>query len=113
MPRYRHKVQIQRDEPIQDSTGQPVVNWVLFSEPWANVEDMSRASQTDEVQKVTANKAVNVTMRYPRQDEMPLANWRVVYQEGDVTRTLNIEGIHRADQVRRVLVLECTEVQDG
>ena len=114
MPRFRHKVQIQRDEPTQDEMGQPVVNWVLFREVWANVDDVAaRASQTDEIHKVTATKQVDVTMRYPRQDVMPVANWRIVYQEGEITRTLNIEGIRRVDQVRRVLVLSCTEVQDG
>ena len=112
--RLRQRIQLQRNEPTQDATGQPVESWQVLRRCWASIQDGSRGNTEELASKLTAVRPVNVYIRYPKDGaQYPYARDRVVYDEGDITRTLNIESIQRLDESRRLLLLECTEEQDG
>lgn len=112
--RLRHRIEIQRDHPTQDATGQPVSDWLTVRKCWANVNDvMNEGGERQQAAKITAIAESEVVIRYPQDGTLPTARDRIKYREGSCVRTLNIESVKRIDRVRRMMVLRCSESQDG
>lgn len=112
--RLRQRIKLQRDDQTQDAQGHPVATWRTYRECWANVEDMPQSKEEEQHNKATAVADVVVTIRHPHErGDFPTARDRVVFTDGNCERTLNVEGVHRMDQVRRVVQLACVEVQDA
>lgn len=115
MKRLRHRIEIQRDHPTQDATGQPVSDWLTVRKCWANVMDLPTkgGAELQQSAKVAAVAESDVEIRYPQDGVIPNAKDRIKYREGSCNRTLNIEAVKRIDRVRRMMVLRCSESQDG
>jgi len=64
-----------------------------------------RGKESVNEREVEAHQTWVVTIRHPRQDIDP--TWRVVWG----SRTLNVVSAFDPDQMRRMMVIECTEAR--
>ncbi len=109
--RLRHRITLQQEDTTADAAGQLVPAWTDYRVTWAEVKDRSgreiqRGDQTEAIVQTV------VTLRYPRSGRFPVPQDRVSYKESqDITRTLNIDAVKRADAERRYIELFCSEVQ--
>lgn len=112
--RFKHRIEIQRNNPTQDSTGQEVASWETVRKCWADVRDLMTGGESNRLDRIEAVAESEVEILYPHGDEIPIAEDRIIFVEGGVwQRTLNVIHVRRKDGDRRRLILECREKQDG
>tara|TARA_R100001594_G_scaffold149446_1_gene207298 strand:+ start:163 stop:504 length:342 start_codon:yes stop_codon:yes gene_type:complete len=104
----RQRVNIEQSTQAADAAGQLTDSWQSVRECSARVLDVS-ASETFLGSQIEATTSSLVIIRYPQQGTFPTSEMRVVYEDGDTSRTLNIEKVQRRDERQQQLWLHCTE----
>jgi SPP1 family predicted phage head-tail adaptor len=106
--RLRQRLKIQQNTPTQDSHGQPIESWSTYRTCHGNVKDTGgREIERGDGKEDIVDAVVEV--RHPREGRIPVAEDRVVFDEGGTTRTFNITRVQRKDEQRRWLLLYVKE----
>lgn len=104
----RQRIDIQQSTQAADASGQLTDAWGSVRECSARVLDVS-AAEAFAGSQIESTTTSLVIIRYPQQGTFPDSKMRVVYSDGDNSRTLNIEKIQRRDERQTELWLHCTE----
>ena len=89
---YRHKIEIQKNAPYQDSIGNPKSNWEKFREIYAYVNGLS-GNEYWEAAVVHAEKTLDIVTRWkPFFKDMNSKNYRVIF-ENEVYNIVSIDNI--------------------
>ncbi len=104
----RQRINIEQTTQSADASGQLTDSWATVRECSARVLDVS-ASETFAGSQIEATTSTLVIIRYPQTGSFPDSEMRVVYEDGDNSRTLNIEKVQRRDERQTELWLHCTE----
>ena len=104
----RQRIDIEQSTQTADASGQLTDSWASVRECSARVLDVS-ASATFSGSQIESTTTTLVIVRYPHAGPFPDSAMRVVYRDGDTTRTLNIEKVQRRDERQTDLWLHCTE----
>lgn len=104
----RQRVNIEQSTQTADAAGQLTDSWQSVRECSARVLDVS-AAETFGGSQIESTTSSLVIIRYPQQGTFPNSEMRVTYEDGDTSRTLNIEKVQRRDERQQQLWLHCTE----
>ena len=104
----RQRVNIEQSTQTADAAGQLTDAWESVRECSARVLDVS-AAETFAGSQIEATTSTLVIIRYPRTGPFPDGKLRVVYEDGDNSRTLNLEKVLRREERQTEMGLHCTE----
>jgi len=106
--KLRQRIHIEQSTQSADAAGQLTDSWASVRECFGRVVDVS-AQETFGGSQVQADVTSLVIIRYPQAGPFPTPEMRVVYYDGDTSRTLNIEKVQRRDERQGLLWIHCTE----
>jgi len=107
--RLRQRLKIQQATNTLDGQGQPIESWATYRNCSGNVKDTGgRELQRGEGQEAIVDALV--TIRHPHDGRIPTAEDRVVFVEGETTRTFNIVAVKRREEQRRWLELHVKDL---
>ena len=111
--RLRNRIRLQKMATGVDAAGQPSGAWADYRNCSAAIREPSGTETQQSDDQTTGLALLELTIRTPHDGRIPQPKDRVIYRELGAARTLNIESVARRDDMRRMLRLMCTEVQDG
>lgn len=107
--RRRVRVNLQESTATLDAVGQPIESWSTYRRPWAKIEEPAARESGVSPQEGLVDAVFHV--RYAKIGKKTLPTHRIVFGEGGITRTFNLQWVRRKDDKRRELLLGAVEVQ--